>query len=183
MLPEITQKYEQGGRPVMKDLIDCLKHLMGGFSTTFIIVDALDELSDKKTTRPDFIKELKDLAKISSARLLVTSRPHSHDIKQIFSQNLQVQIKATEQDVREFLTSRIRNDVNLSCILEDVGEQDQGMLESIVNQILSKAQGMSDTHYSSIFFFPLTHPLGSCLRSCNWKGFARRPIPGKSLMT
>jgi hypothetical protein len=82
----------------------------------FIVVDALDECPDRDGTRSRLIDELHKLQAKIDLRLLFTSRFIS-EITLKFESNSMLEVRASEKDVRCFVTGQIPR--LLKCIQRD----------------------------------------------------------------
>ena len=103
------------------------------FGRCYIVIDALDEC--KKTLRKEVLRILRGL-NLGLVHLFVTSRPHSHDIKQHFDEAVQVQVEASEADIRTYCYRMMDDN-------ETTHELVEGDLRSHVADTLAQnAQGM-----------------------------------------
>jgi len=93
-------------RPSLDELLATLDAIVLSYSTTFIVVDALDELQTYEGTRSRFIDALFVLQSKASVKVLTTSR-FLPDIIERFASAHNLEIRATERDVGIYLESRM----------------------------------------------------------------------------
>ena len=129
----LYQNYAKiGSRPSLQEVLKVFHSEIARYSLIFIIVDALDELSEDMNTRESFLAELRSLpAKI---RVMITSRDIP-DISKGFSYMTRRDISASEGDMRKYLTSYITH--LHGCVKENTGLQ-----ETIISNIIQAAAGM-----------------------------------------
>ena len=124
------QDQARGSSP---ELLHVFNQVCLTFGLCYIIIDALDEC--KNAWRKEVLRILKGL-NLGLVHLFVTSRPHSHDIKQHFSKAEQVQIEASEADIRTYCYRMMDDN-------ETTYELVEGDLRSQVADTLAQnAQGM-----------------------------------------
>lgn len=107
-----------------------LRDLCNETPTTFLVVDGLDEL----VQRAKIISVLQSLSK-SGVRVLVTSRPFP-DIQTAFKSNPNMEIRAMDVDVREYIESRFQESEDLIELTTDM------LRESFKATIVDRANGM-----------------------------------------
>jgi phosphoribosylpyrophosphate synthetase len=135
LLEELYKKFSRGGkRPNLKEITTLLLQLSSSFSKTYIIVDALDEC-ESIVHRKKFLSVLQVLEN-AHIRLFITSRPHPPDIQRAFNSKPQLNIVATEQDIREYLASRLDDDYELADLISP------DLRDDIVSNITSNVCGM-----------------------------------------
>jgi hypothetical protein len=69
-------------------------------------------------------------------KLFITSRSHPPDIRRAFNRKSQLNIVATEQDIREYLASRLDDDYELSDLIGP------DLRDDILSNITSNVRGM-----------------------------------------
>ena len=120
----------------LQQLQQLLLSLCGSFSKAFILVDALDECNIL-AERDAFLTTIQALLN-ASVKTFITSRPNLEDIKTQFDHVPQVEIVATEGDIRRYLTGKVRsNHVFFKRISSTPGLEDK-----ILDAIASRASGM-----------------------------------------
>jgi Heterokaryon incompatibility protein (HET) len=109
-LPAITLMYEQhsgrNSKPSLQEVISALGTVVKKFSTVYIVVDALDECSDRDGTRGHLLSRLRDLQRETDLRLMFTSR-FDANIENEFKSVIIQPIRATDEDVRRLITGQI----------------------------------------------------------------------------
>ncbi|KAG0647605.1 Ankyrin repeat domain-containing [Hyphodiscus hymeniophilus] len=123
-----------GSRPSTDSILTVLHSVITGFSKVFIVVNALDECQVKDGCRPRFISNILDLHSECGANILTTSR-FVPDITELFKNAHQLEIRASEEDVRRYVDGHI---LRLSrCVLRSVELQ-----EKIKTRIIETVDGM-----------------------------------------
>ncbi|EGN97177.1 hypothetical protein SERLA73DRAFT_10382, partial [Serpula lacrymans var. lacrymans S7.3] len=128
---EFKRHREQDFRPTLSEIRDALINEIKQYSQVFIIVDALDEISEDDDTRSEMLHCLQSL----EGSLLVTSRDIS-SIKVVLHEALRIDICAHEDDVRNYITNRIRLRTQLDRLLGDA------LREEAIERLIREAQGM-----------------------------------------
>jgi hypothetical protein len=127
----------RGTRPAFQQFLEALQSAMGTFSKVFIVVDALDECSDR--TRAELLLALRSLG--STVSLLVTSR-NLTSIAQDFQRAKHLDIQASDQDVRNYIEGRMPLEPSLQIHVHN----DPTLREEIVESITKNVQGMLVSH-------------------------------------
>lgn len=91
-------------RPSTHELSSAIQSVASLYSRAFILIDALDELSD--FYRSKFISAIHSLRKKTRAKFFVTSRPIP-DMGKIFQPCLSREIAASNEDVRTYLNGHM----------------------------------------------------------------------------
>jgi Cdc6-like AAA superfamily ATPase len=91
-------------RPSFNEILEALKSVAAQYSRVFILVDALDEISDKE--RQKFLRGIFDLQGKAGANLFATSRIND-EIAQIFNKALFLPIRASNEDVESYMDGQI----------------------------------------------------------------------------
>jgi ankyrin repeat domain-containing protein 50 len=133
---EIRSLYDhhikEGTRPTLAEWSKLLQLEACRPSKTFIVIDALDECPE--STRESFLAEIQKLRR--NTYLFITSRHLS--IERDFEDAAQVDIRASDEDVRRYLEDRIKKEHRLArCIGADLTLQ-----ETIIDTIIQKARGV-----------------------------------------
>jgi ankyrin repeat protein/nucleoside phosphorylase len=95
---------DRGTRPSAEEISRVLLSVAATFSKLFILVDALDECQESE--RLHFVSEMFNLQVQHGANIFVTSRFIS-EIMDRFKDALSLEIRATDEDVRMYLESRM----------------------------------------------------------------------------
>ncbi|KAK4241153.1 hypothetical protein C8A03DRAFT_41341 [Achaetomium macrosporum] len=99
----------------------------------YLVVDALDECDAQH--RAPFLQVLGELNRISEFRLLVTSRPHTRGIAAAFTNHLNINIVAREQDIRLYRHQELAR----KSIYEIAGE---AFANGLIERLAQGANGM-----------------------------------------
>lgn len=134
----ITALYEQhkdkGTRPSLEAVSSALQSVIGTYSRTFIVIDALDECADINDCRSRFLAEILSLRMKSAVNIFATTRPNMEIAKQ-FEGSTFLEILARGEDVRKYLDDHINRLPNFVC--------DDAELKSEVEEtIIDSVQGM-----------------------------------------
>jgi hypothetical protein len=134
-LVDLYEELDNGNKqPNLQQLESLLLSLCGSFTRTFVFVDALDECNVFQERR-QFLSTLQSLQK-ASVRTFVTSRPNHEDIKTQFNQVPQVEIEATENDIKRYVKQRMTsNPIFMKRITPELEKE-------IIDIIASRASGM-----------------------------------------
>jgi len=139
MLAYIQRLYEECDRgkirPDITKLTEALRNLCTGYKRIYVVIDALDECDEK--SRKSLLAQFNKVDQ-SVARFFLTSRPHLSEMQKKFEGFPQVEIKAKNSDIREFILSNIRENDNLSEFIEDTIQLE----DEIITTITSKAGEM-----------------------------------------
>jgi hypothetical protein len=135
---QLVDLYEQSNmqdkRPDLRQLTSLLLSLCTTFTQTFVLVDALDECNATNERRL-FLSVLKALHE-ASVKIFITSRPSPEDIKTQLYEVPQVEIVATESDIKRYIKEKTEaNHVFMKRITPVLEEQ-------IIDTIASRASGM-----------------------------------------
>jgi hypothetical protein len=123
----------QNTRPTIAELIKTLQSEIRTYSKVFIIVDALDECLEGNGGH--LIRVLQSLT--DAVNLMVTARPLPL-IEQQFLNAIRLDIRANDNDVRQYVEDRIPREPRLVQLIGT----DQALQDSIVNKIVEKVGGM-----------------------------------------
>jgi hypothetical protein len=122
-------------RPAIDELSKLLQLEVRRLSKVFIVIDALNECSENNSTRESFLTEIRKLRR--TIYLLITSR-HIQSIKGEFEKAAQVEIRASNEDVRNYLRGRITSEGRLVRLVKG----DPALQATIVNTVAENAKGM-----------------------------------------
>ena len=122
--------------PTLDNLQNTLQRILGGFSSTFIIVDALDECTEREKTL-NWIQTLilqKDINQ--ELHLIATSRPEYEIEDKLMSYHyLDLVEESTNQDLVAYLNYKLQND-------SDLQKWDPEAREQIKLRLMEQADGM-----------------------------------------
>lgn len=122
-------------RPSLSESADLLRNEICRFSKVFVVIDALDEISEQEGTRNRFLTEIQKLP--LNACLLITSR----DIATIgdrLKMTTRLEIRATEEDIRSYIKGRIGATPQLAGLLRGK----PALKDTISNAVVDQAKGM-----------------------------------------
>ncbi len=139
MLPRCLEEYYDtnvgSGRPRLVDLTPLLSLTCRSFSKTFIVVDGFNELEEE--VQQVMIGESKRFFKENSARLLVTSRPHTAQLGFYLHSAFSLKITGQTTDIQKFAKTRIKKDYKLQMIIAG----DSSLAESVAAGIADRSPG------------------------------------------
>jgi Cdc6-like AAA superfamily ATPase len=123
-----------GSRPSQHDIYKTLEAACAELTTVYIVIDALDECPVDNGSRRQLLAHLNQLQKSADVRLMVTSR-RIPDIIEHFQDAARVEIRAHDQDIRQFLTGQlgrlprcVQRDLELQLMVQEkVAEATDGM--------------------------------------------------------
>lgn len=130
------QNKKQGRPPLEAELLDLLKQVVSDFSTVFFVIDALDESREDDGTRNTLMMKLREL--LPNVRFLYTSRRLT-EIERQFEGCFHLEIRATNEDIRRHLESRMSEEPRLSKHIA----ADPSLLQLISETVVGKCDGMS----------------------------------------
>ena len=116
------------------DLFATFRQIYTSFKRCYIIIDALDECKSS-LYRKEILKIVSGLD-LQIVRLFVTSRPHVHDIKQTFLHAQQIEVEASDQDIRSYCHRMIEDSQSTLDLIDD------SLKEEIADAVAKNAQGM-----------------------------------------
>lgn len=122
-------------KPLESDLQEILITLTADYSRVFLVIDGLDE-SPSAAERSKLLTSLPGLEKYpcETVSVCLTSR----DLPEItwrFSESTKIEIRAQDQDVKNYLTARLPE-------LETIEPENQSFQREIVDRILEASNGM-----------------------------------------
>lgn len=124
----------RGTKPSLEEIFGALQSVIIKYSSVYIVVDALDECSNRNGTRCQFLAQLRDLQSKTGVRLMATSRVLP-DIMHEFSAALRLDIRASDADVKQFVAGQIDRLPN--CI-----KRDKMLQEMVQEKIMEGVGGM-----------------------------------------
>ena len=122
-------------RPPLVEYLRLLLNVTQMFSKAFVLIDALDECSERDGTRDSLLKALREIG--PHVHILITSRLVPVTTDQ-FGDASQLEIRARDEDVATYVKSRIATSARLLRHIE----RDPALESTIVSKLLAKAQGM-----------------------------------------
>lgn len=121
----------KGTKATVDEITGALKTTLKSFSTTFIVVDALDECSDERGTPLQLLAELRDLQIEGDLRLMATSR-FIPDIVEEFKSTSRLEVRANPEDVAKFVKGQIpRLPRCIRCDRELQGQVEEKIVKAV----------------------------------------------------
>ncbi len=120
-------------RPTLIEILKVLESTVDRLDTAYLVIDALDECSEQ--VRNVLLTRIEALP--GNTRLLVTTR-HVDDIVNRYREIPKIEIRATEIDLTNYITSRIFSSTRLTRTVRDHPALEQEICE----RVTSKADGM-----------------------------------------
>jgi hypothetical protein len=121
--------------PKVDELTRLLVQEIKTYARVFVVIDALDEYPERNDTRARLLAEIGNLPQNTS--ILVTSR-HSPKIEDSFKNVPQIDIRATDDDVKRYIETRIANERSLAKHVRS----DPVLRENIIKTVVESGQGM-----------------------------------------
>ena len=133
---DLHQKHKsRGTRPSVQEYSELFQAEAARFSKVLLIVDALDECPERDGARAFLVDGVQGLA--PNVGLLVTSR-HISGIESGFRSAGRIEVRAREEDLKKYLTSKIHDHRRLKRITR----KDSDLLRGILDGVANKADGM-----------------------------------------
>jgi hypothetical protein len=136
--PEVESLYEshepRKTRPNINEFIRLLATESARYTSCFVVLDALDECTEKDNTG---VKVMAELHKIPNFRFMITGRPHVEKLLSRYPA-AKLEIRARDEDIRRSLETNITESYE---IFESV-QTDQTLRRTVIEAIVSKAKGM-----------------------------------------
>jgi len=104
----LTELYGKRGAKGQLHFPECqglLADIVTRLGRVYLVIDALDECEPKH--RREFLQAVNNLTQMHDIRLLVTSRPHTQDVAEMFQRHSTLKIEAQTEDIRTYLRQEI----------------------------------------------------------------------------
>lgn len=150
------QHIDKGTKPSADEIFGALQSVLAKLSTTYVVVDALDECPNGNGTRHQFLTQLRALQAEADVRLMFTSR-FDLKIENEFKEALTLEVRASDEDVRRFVAGQIYRLPR--CIQRDDALQD--MVQEKITKAVDGMQVFPIPHNSTTsslsigFFLPV----------------------------
>lgn len=118
----------------MSELCEVFRISCEAYERCFIVIDALDECKSQGH-RKEIVRVLNDLP-TETTSVFVMSRPHVHDIQQYFEKVIQVDIKASDTDIKHYCSQMIEQSSSASDLIRG------SLKQQVIDSIASNANGM-----------------------------------------
>ena len=121
-------------RPSSTEILANLHSVAAMYSKVFIVVDALDECQVVDGSRKRLLTEIFNLQTNGKVSFIATSR-HIPDIIYNFQEDMQIDVRATEEDIRRYLDGQ-------SSLLPSFVRESSDLKEEVTLAILQAVDGM-----------------------------------------
>jgi hypothetical protein len=133
LLELYQEHHELGTRLSLEEIHDILRSTVSAYSKVFLLVDALDEYPEEQ--RETLLRKLSTVG--STVNLLLTSRPHIV-IEHIFALPKYLEIRATKDDIQEYVNAQIFKSPRLSGHIK----RSSDLKAAIEEKIVQRSDGM-----------------------------------------
>jgi hypothetical protein len=123
-------------RPTLDECSRALQSEVRRYNKVFLVIDALDECTEDDNRRVYLLRELQALQ--TTVNLMITSRPHI-TVEYELGNMKRLEVFASDDDVRIYLSNRISNTPRLARIVKRDGALQQVIIDSIAGSV----KGMS----------------------------------------
>jgi Cdc6-like AAA superfamily ATPase len=125
---------KQTRKPSIDELFRALLTVCSNYTRVYIVIDALDECTDRDGTQSQFIDQLSDLQEKTNLRLLFTSR-FIPGITEKFQSHPMLEVQASKEDVELYVVGQIP-------ILPKCIKRDKELLRTVQSKIVDAIGGM-----------------------------------------
>ena len=132
-------------RPRLKDIVESLTPELAKFNKVYLFLDALDECADE-SRRDTLLDQLRNLR--PKVNLMVTSR-YLDSIANILEGSAKVDIEASSEDLRKYVTGRIIRGSRLSRH----ARADETLAKDIEERVVNRADGMCVPYLYNMTFY------------------------------
>lgn len=140
LIPEILTLYKahqtNNTRPTLVEMTGILRKLTSRLDQVHIVVDALDEYSEREEEAMEFITVLRSFGR--QVKILCTSRPATSLQSAYFMGWETIPVSAHEGDIKLFLEDRISQQHRLQRHVQD----DPDLKDEVIHAIVHESQGM-----------------------------------------
>ncbi|OIW26857.1 hypothetical protein CONLIGDRAFT_581605, partial [Coniochaeta ligniaria NRRL 30616] len=140
VLPEDVRRLYQthinrNTRPGLEEITPLLVQEVKTCSDVFVVIDALDECSDREDKRARLLDGIQKLP--PNSHILITSR-YSPKIEESFKDVPQIDIQATNDDVKRYVQGRIAKEPKLAKHVRS----DPTLMDDIIATVVDNCKGM-----------------------------------------
>ena len=122
-------------RPSLEEIFNSLQSVLSDYTSTYIVVDALDECTDKEGTCSQLLHRLRSLQPNADVHLMATSR-FIPEIEKEFELMPRLEIRASDEDIERFVRGQMhrlagcvqRNEALQGLVQQKLVEAVDGML-------------------------------------------------------
>lgn len=137
------QRFET--RATFKEVVSVLKSQMRRHHSLFILVDALDEISEEGRAHSIVVETLQDLVTTgtvhgSKIRLMLTSRRSNCPFSVLDCKSFEIQ--AAEEDITQLISSRIDNGISYHREISSIVRNDRKLQQEVVDRLVEMSDGM-----------------------------------------
>jgi hypothetical protein len=125
-----------------EQLSHLLRSVFSIYNSVFIVVDALDECSNKDMTLSKLLSSVFDRPKGCKVKVFATSRVQSAAMN-VFYEGRILELRASDGDIARYIEEQLPERV-------DLVRQDPPMLQEIKDQIVQSSQGMYVSNYAPL---------------------------------
>jgi hypothetical protein len=131
----IHEKHTQKNtRPSIDEIFGVLQTVCLKYAAVYIVVDALDELTDKEGARSQLLGKLDELQDKTDIHLMCTSRFYP-EIMHKFGSSPELEIRASNDDIRSFVEGRMP-------LLPKCIQRDDELKHAVEGKIIRAVDGM-----------------------------------------
>lgn len=125
---------DRGTKPSLEEIFGALQSVLTNYSSVYVVVDALDECSDRDGNRRQFLAKLRDLQGRTDLHLVATSR-FIPEIVNEFSAALTLEVRASDGDVKQFVAGQIYR-------LPKCVQRDETLQDMVQDKVVQAVDGM-----------------------------------------
>ncbi|KAH6838594.1 hypothetical protein B0I37DRAFT_409139 [Chaetomium sp. MPI-CAGE-AT-0009] len=131
----LNEMFHDGCEPSIPDLLDCLEAVLTQFKAAYVVIDAVDESSPRKSLL-NVLSSLGSDARFAKIRLAVTSREYE-DVERAFQSravSVSMNNKGVEDDIQKYVKSALQD--------PQYNGWGGALRNKVANMVPSMAQGM-----------------------------------------
>ncbi|KAI9766598.1 MAG: hypothetical protein M1840_006409 [Geoglossum simile] len=132
-------------RPSLEEIFSALQSILTNHLSVYLLIDALDECSDKEGTRSELLNKLYALQSKTDLHLMVTSR-FIPEIANEFKPALTLEVRASKADVKRFVEGQMYRLPN--CV-----QRDEALQVIVQEKLVEAVDGMfliARLHFDSL---------------------------------
>lgn len=124
------QFFNSEDRPGVDSILEGVTLVSGYFSSTFIVLDALDEFATSQ--RSSLLDKLGHILNSrTSIKLFAASRPHLKEVDDFFEDSVRIEIRAHIDDIKNYLRKKLEGKVAR-----------RGLQNIIIDKVSSSTKGL-----------------------------------------
>jgi hypothetical protein len=121
-------------RPPLDEILNVLQSVLTSHSKVYVVLDALDECSERDGTRSQLLRICRNLQKITDLHLMTTSRDIP-DIVQEFKDTPRVEVRASNADLKRYVMGNVDR-------FSKFVRRNSDLQELVQNKVAEAADGM-----------------------------------------